>query len=64
MSDKKAPEICNNCGSKDVMFCVWGRTEYYTCKSCKKEVTSDSALISYDDYWNLPTSVWYDNGGD
>jgi hypothetical protein len=38
MSEKKAPTKCNHCQSTDIIFHQWGRTEYYSCKSCKNEV--------------------------
>lgn len=36
--EKKIPTICNHCHSTDIIFHSWGRSEYYSCLSCKKEV--------------------------
>ena len=37
--EKKTPERCNHCNSTNIIFHVWGRSEYWSCKDCKKEVT-------------------------
>lgn len=36
--NKKVPTKCNHCNSTDIVHHVWGRTEYWSCKSCKNEV--------------------------
>ena len=38
-NEKKTPDHCNHCNSTDIVFHSWGRVEYWSCKSCKKEVT-------------------------
>lgn len=39
MSDKKVPETCNHCKSNDIIFHIWGRVEFWSCRACKNEVT-------------------------
>lgn len=54
MSDeKKVPEVCNHCKSKNVIHQVWGRTEFYSCKDCKNEVTYVEP--QKNDIWNYQT---------
>ena len=59
-NDDNMPKKCNNCGGTKIVHQVWGRTEYYSCQDCKKEVTA--SLVSWDQYWNMPTTVWYGDG--
>lgn len=54
MSDIKAPESCNHCKSTKLHYHQWGRTEYYSCLDCKKEVslsTSSVQTTSQDNIW-------------
>lgn len=38
MEESKGPKICNHCQGSDVIYHVWGRTTFYSCKDCKQEV--------------------------
>jgi hypothetical protein len=35
--DKKEPTKCNHCDSTDIAKQTWGRSEFWFCRSCKKE---------------------------
>lgn len=37
-NEKKTPSHCNHCNSVDIIFNIWNRLEYWSCKTCKKEV--------------------------
>jgi hypothetical protein len=37
--DKKEPTKCNHCDSSDIAKQTWGRSEFWFCRSCKKEPT-------------------------
>lgn len=38
-NEKKVPCKCNHCNSTNIIHQVWGRTEFWSCKDCKNEVT-------------------------
>ncbi len=38
MEENKGPKVCNHCKGTDIIFHVWGRLEYYSCRDCKQEV--------------------------
>ncbi len=35
--DKKEPTKCNHCNSTDIAKQVWGRLEFWFCRSCRQE---------------------------
>lgn len=49
--ENKKPTHCNHCKSSEIMHHVWGRTEFYSCLSCKKEVTYQEEPVSQPSLW-------------
>jgi transposase-like protein len=51
MSEQTKPKKCPHCYSENTLHNVWGRTEYYSCGDCKKEiVVPKDNTIQYE--WN------------
>lgn len=52
-NEKKIPTECNNCNSSNIIFHIWGRSEFYSCNDCKKEVTYIEKSLDIGSPWGI-----------